>query len=314
MALADSFSEFEVSTRHLLAGLEHHVTSRLGEMSTSVARELTRAERAVSERFNQTARRLRLAETPGEWRTILAETARHFAGKAEIFLAAELDLEHAPAFATAIESKDTVVTLRDVSQLSEAVTEALGPALSPRCYLIPILHDEQTVAVIYAESSGPVDRHAMELLAALAAQTMPRVETPVVEVLEPEPPAKPQLIQIAGIAPAAKPVTEPLAPPPAAEPVMPDPDRALHLKARRFAKVQVARILLGQNEAVKTGRQVSKLYVYLKDTIDSGRQEFQTIYLEPCASMADYYHEELVRILAHDDATQLGTEYPGSLR
>jgi len=296
MAMGEMFSEFEVSTLRDLTGFEHALASRLAALSSNISKELQRTERALSERLNQTSRRLKMAESEGEWRAILMETAARLCEKADVFFTSDEEIAGAPAFATAIETRDTVVTLRDVSQLSEKVTAQLGDAVSPRCYLFPILDKDSVPAVLYAEHPTPVDRHGLELLAAIAAGTAPSAPAP-----EPVAAPQPALIQLTGL-------TAPKARPP-----VPESDRAKHLAAQRFARVQVAKIILEHSDLVKLGRQNRNLYVTLKELIDSGRRKFRIDYVDPCPSMADYYHEELVRTLAQNDASQMGSEYSGAL-
>jgi hypothetical protein len=302
MSMVEMFSEFEVSTLRELTGFEHSLSSRLAVLSADLAKELVRSERAWSERLNQTARRLRMAETEREWRAILVETASRMCQKADVFFTSDESIASAPAFATAIETKDTVVTLRDVSQLSERAIESLGAAVSTRCHLFPILDGEAVPAVLYAEHPVPMDRQVLELLATIAAGTMPRVVAP-----EPEATPAPALIQIGGIT-ASKAGPAAAAPSPVT-----DAERALHLAAQRFARVNVAKIILDHHHLLSFGRRNRTLYVTLKELIDSGRRRFRIDYVEKCSSMADYYHEELVRTLAQHDATQLGTEYPGAM-
>ncbi|HSW49669.1 MAG TPA: hypothetical protein VLH09_05805, partial [Bryobacteraceae bacterium] len=96
-------------------------------------------------------------------------------------------------------------------------------------------------------------------------------------------------------------------------PSVPEADRALHSRAQRFARVQVAEMRLYKAQAVRAGRAQGDLYSALKSEIDAARESYRTSFLAPCASMADYLHRELVRTLANDDASLLGSAYPGAL-
>ncbi|MCC6395211.1 MAG: hypothetical protein IT167_31770 [Bryobacterales bacterium] len=267
MALPEILSTFEDALRR-----------RVTTLASELGSELARSERALSERFNQTARRLRLAETQAEWRTILLEAAAPFCAKAEVFFPGPALA--APAFAEVLESRETVVTLRDASQLSAPVAESLGPALSPRCYLFPILDAAAVAAILYAEAPADLlDRNALELLAALAAGSLPKAPPP------PEP-------ADAESKAAAR----------------------LALQARRYARVRVAKMILSSPRRLERGRQDGNLYVIFKEDIDLGRLEFRRQFVECCPSMADYFHQELVHTLAKDDAKALGSEYPGATR
>jgi hypothetical protein len=90
-------------------------------------------------------------------------------------------------------------------------------------------------------------------------------------------------------------------------------DRELHLRAQRFARVQVAEIRLYQSEKVKNGRAAHDLYTSLKEEILSAREAFRRRFLNASDSMVDYLHLELVRTLANDDAELLGQDYPGPM-
>jgi len=200
------------------------------------------------------------------------------------------------AFATAIESRDTVVTMRTPGELGEEIAERLGEPLSPRCYLFPILSGETVCAVLYAEDKQKPPREALELLAMLAANTMPM---PPVVMAEPEPEPEavsaPVLIQIAPVQRSYE-------------------QQVLETKARNFARREVARLILFSQPAVDSGRRNASLYVQLKDPIDSGRERYRQEFLQVSPSLTDYLHEELVRTLANDDPSKLGSEYPGALR
>ena len=83
--------------------------------------------------------------------------------------------------------------------------------------------------------------------------------------------------------------------------------------AQRFAKVKIAEIQLYQGAAVKSGRAARDLYGSLKPHIDSARKAFEERFLTNGNRTADYLHSELLRVLANDDATLLGPDYPGPL-
>jgi hypothetical protein len=90
-------------------------------------------------------------------------------------------------------------------------------------------------------------------------------------------------------------------------------EQAVHLRAQRFARVQVAEMRLRDTAAVDSGRTGRDLYGALRGRIDSARVTFRQSYFVNCSSMVDYLHVELVRTLAHDDADLLGKDYPGPL-
>jgi hypothetical protein len=83
--------------------------------------------------------------------------------------------------------------------------------------------------------------------------------------------------------------------------------------ALRFARVKIAEIQLYHASAVKTGRAARDLYGSLKPQIDDARAEFRKLFLGKSGETTDYLHAEILRALAHDDATLLGPNYPGAL-
>src|SRR5215470_1719840 len=165
--------------RRILAGLEEtsreQVDAMWRKIATALEGEVDRAGRGASERFNQLSRRLRMAESVSEWRAIVVETAGMFCGRAAVVDSTAT----APAVATAVESRDTVVT--------QATASEVGPELASgedgHCYLVPILQGERVAAVLYAERA--VDRNALELVAVLAGMSIPK------------PPPSPDLVQLA---------------------------------------------------------------------------------------------------------------------
>jgi hypothetical protein len=87
----------------------------------------------------------------------------------------------------------------------------------------------------------------------------------------------------------------------------------MHLRAQRFARVQVAQIRLYQSEKVKIGRTAHDLYTSVKEEVDAAREVFRREFLNSSDSMVDYLHLEMVRTLANDDADVLGKDYPGPM-
>ena len=90
-------------------------------------------------------------------------------------------------------------------------------------------------------------------------------------------------------------------------------ERDLHLKAQRFARVQVAEIRLYQNQHVKDGRAGRDLYASLKTEIDLAREAYRRVFMDGSDAIPDYLHKELVHTLALGDVELLGPTYPGPL-
>ena len=90
--------------------------------------------------------------------------------------------------------------------------------------------------------------------------------------------------------------------PPRAE----DPDG---LAAQRFARVEVARLLLANTSAVTEGRRDRRVYLALKAEIDALLAQYRARF----QGMRDHLGAEIVRTLALNDAALLGREYPGPI-
>jgi hypothetical protein len=277
------------------------------EAKVSARRELTAS-------LNQTARRLRSFESETQWASVLIEAAREFCERAAIFrvaggrlrlldahgldtaLTEEIPLASAPAFASAVESKDTVVAMRTKSELSEPIAGLAGHAEDQRFSLFPLVTRQGVAAVLYADSgAGKVDDAGLELLASIAA--------PALETRAPSSAERSDLISITGA--ASKPISSWFA--------LPKEEQDIHLRAQRFARVQVAEMRLYRAREVREGRANRDLYAALKPEIDSGREIFRRDYLGGSPNMVDYFHLELVQTLANDDANLLGPQYPGQL-
>jgi hypothetical protein len=145
-------------------------------------------------------------------------------------------------------------------------------------------------ALLYAW--GTVEGAALELLSQLAAAVWTIMPAPA------------ELVTITpGTAPAA---------PTAWDKLSPD-EQQLHLRAQRFARVQVAEMRLFETDAVQAGRTKHDLYDALRTRIDTARDIFRRSFFASSRSMVDYLHLELVRTLAQDDPDALGKEYPGPM-
>jgi hypothetical protein len=90
-------------------------------------------------------------------------------------------------------------------------------------------------------------------------------------------------------------------------------ERRLHNDARRFARLLVSEIKLYNEPKVKEGRSHSDLYDRLREDIDRSRQMYDKRVAPPVAARHDYFHQELVNMLAEGDPAKLGGSYPGAV-
>jgi hypothetical protein len=94
-----------------------------------------------------------------------------------------------------------------------------------------------------------------------------------------------------------------VAPPPVAA-VSPE-DQKAHEDAKRFARLVVSEIKLYNEAKVNEGRRNKDIYERLKEDIERGRQMYAERVNPRVRDSTDYFHDELVRILAGGDASAL---------
>jgi hypothetical protein len=135
--------------------------------------------------------------------------------------------------------------------------------------------------------------------AAPAAPAMP-------EDFDPSATIRVDMAQMASMTHATEP--EPAAPASAPEPqaAAPVEGDGRHEEARRFARLLVSEIKLYNEEEVDRGRANGDLYHRLKEDIDRSREMYEKRIPPEVRSSADYFKEELIRILADGDASVLG--------
>lgn len=289
------------------------MVSRIG---AAVADTRARVRREVTGKLNQAVRRLRSFENEDEWSRALTGATEGFCGRAALFIVngpslrlqssrgveseAKIDntpLESAPAFAGVVESRDPIVALRTRGELSDAIAEALGETPEQRFYLFPIIVRDRVAAILYADSESPgVETDALELLATYASAVLEG---------QAEAPDRSKLVNIATDLQPAPSVASWFS--------LSKEEQERHLRAQRFARVQVAEMRLYKSQAVKTGRIERDLYGALREDVDRARDAFRQDFLTASPTMVDYIHLELLRTLANDDVELLGPTYPGPL-
>jgi hypothetical protein len=86
-------------------------------------------------------------------------------------------------------------------------------------------------------------------------------------------------------------------------------DADVHRKAQRFARLLVDEIKLYNQAKVAEGRRKKDLYDRLKEDIDKSRGTFQKRYGNTAAASGDYFNHELLRSLAEDDISIMGSNF-----
>jgi hypothetical protein len=293
---------------------------QLSQLSNEVERLFDeargRARRELADQLNQSVRRIRQSRSLDELAATLLDAAMAFAAGAAIFRiseailkgekirgvaaeeaaafsALEIPLSAAPALAGAVESRDPVIAVTTAAEVSARLVALASHPADGRAHIYPLVVKDSVPALLYCW--GAVQGAALEMLAQVAAAVWDLLAVPEAPV-----PEAPQLV---AIAPA----------PVSAWDALPAEDQAIHLRAQRFARVQVAEMRLQDAAAVQSGRMERNLYGALRSRIDAARATFRQSYFAKCSNMVDYIHVELVRTLAHDDADLLGKDYPGPL-
>jgi hypothetical protein len=85
-----------------------------------------------------------------------------------------------------------------------------------------------------------------------------------------------------------------------------DGEGAAHEEARRLARLLVTEIKLYNEEQVEEGRRNRNIYQSLREDIDRSRQIYEERVDEAVRAGTDYFHDELVRILAAGESEVLG--------
>jgi hypothetical protein len=207
--------------------------------------------------------------------------------------ATEVPLEEAPAFDRVAETGAATQAARSAADLSSWIAGAFGDEPGSLVLLTPVSAEGRVLGVLYAED--PVDPSAMQAIASFAGLVLER-HLRVVEPPRSSPGTVRAVVVEHGVDTAAPSYSERPTDPAAA-------------RAKRFARVEVARMILDSEEAVVRGRMTGDLYGALREQIDAVR----TAYRGQFNGSRDYLHEEMVRTLARDNDTLLGGDYPGPL-
>ena len=86
-------------------------------------------------------------------------------------------------------------------------------------------------------------------------------------------------------------------------------DAEIHKKAQRFARLLIDEIKLYNHAKVSEGRKNRDLYDRLREDIEKSRSTYQKRYGNSAAGGADYFSQELIRSLAEDDVSLLGSNF-----
>ena len=184
------------------------------------------------------------------------------------------------------------------------VSSVKAPA-DDQCLVLPLVVKDKVAAVIYADAGaapgGTLDASGLQALTRFAAvwlelAALRKAGGPAAEeTLQPQPAAMAATAATAASSPVA--------------PAASDEDE-LHKKARRFAKLLVEEIKLYNQPRVEEGRQHKDLYDRLKVDIEKSRSTYDKRYAESPVASANYFTQELIRILADNDVSLMGAGFP----
>jgi hypothetical protein len=252
-----------------------------------------------------------------------------------------LDLSAGPVAHT---YQNRVATPGNIAEMGRRFVQQFGGPANEQVLVLPLALKDKVAALVYADGgdSGKLDPDALELrVVATSAwlevtslrkqaaarednEPVSRVESAPVQtvssfsdpfashapkhvpakVVEPEPAAEVVEVASAHVASAAAPAaaTDPLA-------GLSPEDADVHRKAQRFARLLVDEIKLYNQAKVAEGRRNKDLYDRLKEDIDKSRGTFQKRYGNTAAASADYFQSELLRSLAEDDISIMGSNF-----
>jgi hypothetical protein len=256
-----------------------------------------------------------------------------------------LDLSAGPVAHT---YQNRIATPGNIAEMGGRFVEHFGRPANEQVLVLPLALKDKLAALVYADGgdSGKLDPDALELLVVATSAwlevTSLRKQAAAREDGEPasrieSAPAPVQTVSsfsdpFAAHSPKHVPASRPAEPEPAAEVVevasahaasaaaapaaATDPlaglspeDADVHRKAQRFARLLVDEIKLYNQAKVAEGRRNKDLYDRLKEDIDKSRGTFQKRYGNTAAASVDYLQQELLRSLAEDDISIMGSNF-----
>ena len=218
----------------------------------------------------------------------------------------QVQVSGAPAFAQAIESRETVVSLSLADHLSAEIVQLLDLTAEEKVYLFPLSLRQIVVGVVYADGRGAAEgvlSPAIELLCAVAEAALEAISsrTPVTARGQVSDAAEGRL---------ELPVARPAPPPPVEWSALTAEEHEQHLRAQRFARVLVADLQLYRAAEIREGKQARNIYGRLQDEIEKSREVYHRKF---GPVFTDYFHLELLRTLADNEEELMGPDYPGPL-
>jgi hypothetical protein len=244
--------------------------------------------------------------------------------------------------------QNRVVTPANIAEMDQRFVQQFGGPENEQILVLPLVLKEKVAALLYADggSDNVLDAPSLEVLvmstsawlevASLRKQVQkdvveapPPLERPAAAPVQavssfsdpfaphapkhtaPKSAPEPEPAEVVEVAHAASAGAAASAPAAAADPFagLSAEDADTHRKAQRFARLLVDEIKLYNQAKVAEGRRNKDLYDRLKEDIDKSRATFQKRYGSTVAASGDYFQKEVVRSLAEDDLSVMGTAF-----
>ena len=232
---------------------------------------------------------------------------------------AELPIEEPSFDAAPVDEIDFESDVMEVTDPSEEPEESIDIDEEPG-ESIDTDYDFEPEAPPVADEVADVDFDPSATMRVEVGENLATPEiSPEPDDIPPPPPASEATVEppapVAEAEATTPPPVQPVEPPSAApepaddEPALTDrspEDEASHEEARRFARLLVSEIKLYNEDEVERGRSEKDLGNRLKDDIERSREMFEKRISTEVRDGHDYFHDELVRILADGDADALG--------
>ncbi len=217
-----------------------------------------------------------------------------------------------------------------IADFDENFAEMMRAPSQNNCVVLPLVVKDKVAAVIYADgglsAQGTMDASAMAALtrfAALwlevnafrktggsaAASSMPMPMDDSQPAYTESTPGSAMVSAAAGA--VSSPMAAAAVATPMAQPSTPAGEESdVHKKAKRFAKLLVEEIKLYNQPKVAEGKQNHDLYDRLREDIEKSRATYDKRYGGSPVAAADYFTQELIRILADSDVSLMGASFP----
>ncbi|HEY2390988.1 MAG TPA: hypothetical protein VGK22_07415 [Candidatus Angelobacter sp.] len=189
-------------------------------------------------------------------------------------------------------------------EFDSGFTSSMKSPADDQCLVLPLVVKDKVAAVVYADcgtaKGGTLDASGLQALTRFAAVWLELAAlrkaggSTMEDAPAPQPAATTATPAASTSHAASSPVSE---------------EDELQKKARRFAKLLVEEIKLYNQPKVDQGRQNKDLYDRLKEDIEKSRAMYDKRYAESAVASADYFTQELIRILADNDAVLMGASF-----